>query len=208
MVRRVGVASSALAVVVGTADAGYIAHVEGAAGEGHLQVLAGDSFGVRVRLEAAASAQTLDSAIFRLLFSLPGLEVQESWLEWSSPFITGGVDDLSSPGPSVAGIIDGSVYTDPFDPAAVDLYFENLTPSRDTPFEEGVLLSLILRIPSGTPAGTLFEVAAEPDTFTNGSEVLDVQAGNALEIEVIIPHPASATLLLAAGFRAITRRRR
>ena len=190
------------------AHAGYITHVETLSGASFIEVAPGATVTIRVRAEATAPGQTADSAILRLIFSQPGLELVPGWFDWAAPFVTGGVDDLSEPAPDLTGPIDATTYADPFDPEAVDLYFENLTPSPADKFAQGTLLTIALRVPDSTPGGSIFQIAPAPDTFTSGSSIVPVQGGNGLVIQTLIPTPASALVPMTAAAMGWTKRRR
>ena len=105
------------------ASAGYIAHVESIDGSDAINVLAGEAFGIRLRLEPTGSGAEIDAAVLRLMFDREGLATTSAWYEWATPFVTGGSDDFSVPGFLSATSIDGTAYADPLDPEAVDLYF-------------------------------------------------------------------------------------
>ncbi len=197
----VGVLAAAFAP---NASAGYIGHVEGAGGESAANVLAGETFGVRIMLDPIGTPAGFDAAVFRLLVDRSGLAVGPAWYDWAGPFVTAGIDDATVPANDTSGLIDGASYTDPFDADAVDLYFENLTAAPGDRFAGGVLVTLEFLVPSDTPIGTQFAFSFEADTFSDGASLIDVQAGSGFVATVVVPAPATLAVLatvLGAGRR-------
>lgn len=168
-----------------------------------LSVLPGDSFSGAVILAGPAGIRN-DSAVFRLVFTAAGLEFGPDWYQWGAPYVTGGPDDLTSPGLSTTGALNAATFIDPLDPAAIDVGFENLTPSFGQFFTTGLLLRFTLRVPLSVLAGT-FHVAFADGSFTNGASSVSVQPTSSLTVTVI-PAPATA-LVCALGLVAFRRRR-
>ncbi len=202
-------ATLAWAVIAPTASLGsYIGSVVGVGPGGvetpSLTVNPGESFSAVVVLDGDLGTQS-DSAIFRLVFSVEGVAIASGWSNWTSPYLTGGLDDFSSPTSGAAGLITASSYADPLDVGATDVYFENLTKSAGAFFSTGTLISLSFTVPAALESIGSFTISFVPDTFTNGASFVDATAGAALTVNVL-PAPGVSHCGVLAW--AASRRRR
>lgn len=197
-----------IAVSVSVANADYVGNVVGIEGLSQVDTLIvtpGESFTGAVVLEGDLGTQS-DFALFRVLFSKPGLEYSPGWYEWSSPYTTGGVDDFSTPGPNASGVIESSSYLDPFAPDDIDVAFENVTDSFGEFFGTGTLLTFELTVPVFFEPGEL-SIQFVPDTFTDGAFPVVASIGSALTV-IVVPAPGTALVLAAGGLLGTRRRRR
>lgn len=197
-----------MVLACGVASAGYVGSVVGLSEGGQqadtLTVSAGDVFTAGVLLESSDNAKN-DSAIFRLAFSVANLEHDAGWYEWGDSYTTGGIDDRSRPGSDESGVITSATHLDPFDPDAVDVYFENLTDNFGQYFSTGLLLTFTLRVPQELIDVGSFTIGFIPDTLTDGASIVDTSAGGSLVVNVI---PAPSTLVSIAAVGLCSRRRR
>jgi hypothetical protein len=176
----------------------------GTGGQSSLTLNPGETFSGAVLLQASPGDR-FDFALFRLVFSEPGLSFSSGWSQWSSPFTTGGLDDFSTPSSNSAGIIDANSYLDVLAPGVVDVSFENLTDNFGDYFFTGMLVSFTLTVPSDFQPSA-FTVAFAPEIFSDGTETVAVSAGSSLAVTVV-PAPASALAMLIAAC-GMSRRRR
>jgi hypothetical protein len=175
----------------------------GTAGQSSLTLNPGETFSGAVLLQGSPGDR-FDFALFRLVFSEPGLSFSSGWSQWSSPFTTGGLDDFSTPRSNSAGIIDANSYLDVLAPGVFDVSFENLTDNFGDYFFTGMLVSFTLTVPSNFQPST-FTVAFVPEIFSDGIEMVGVSAGSSLSVTVV-PAPTGCVLLLA-GAVGVRRRR-
>lgn len=204
---------SAVGLTAFNAQAAYVGSVVGfppgtsitlgAGGQSNLTLNRGDTFSGAVLLQASPGDQ-FDFALFRLVFSEPGLSFASGWSQWSSPFTTGGLDDFSTPSSNSAGIIDANSYLDVLAPGVVDVSFENLTDNFGDYFFNGMVVSFALTVPSDFQPSA-FTVAFAPEIFTDGTETVAASVGSSLAVTVV-PAPAGCVVLLA-GAVGLRRRR-
>ena len=161
-----------------------------------IDVLPGESFSGVVRL-ASNDGSRNDSAIFRLLFSVENLQHGSEWFEWAQPYVTGGIDDYSSPHHTASGTISASTHADSVVPDDIDVYFENLTPTVSDTFSTGDLLRFTLIVPKELTGIGSFTIAYEHESFTDGASFVETVSGPQLTVNVV-PAPISAALLSAS----------
>ncbi|MCK4373773.1 MAG: hypothetical protein KAX19_00550, partial [Candidatus Brocadiae bacterium] len=138
----------ALWFVASSASGEYILSVQSETGESFLTVDPGDSFNLNLWLESDASDENI-TAIFDVLFSEPGLEY--TGYSWSSPYETGGPDDVSMPSGGFPLTISDTTYEDPLDVGAIDIHLDNAL--TGDPFGEGLLVQLTLAAPAAYWSG-------------------------------------------------------
>lgn len=202
-------AVSIASVAAANAHAAYIGDVVGfASGSGEpissLAVAPGETISGGVLLHASLASRC-DFALFRLEFSVSGLEHAPGWFQWSSPFTTSGLDDFSEPSSVSSGVIDPDSYIDLFATDAIDVSFENLTDEFGEYFDSGIILTFTLRVPMDFQAGEV-EIAFIPDSFADGVQSVSATSGVPLTVTVVPSSGATATGLLTLG--ALARRRR
>lgn len=196
-----------LLVTLSPASAGYVGSVVGLTDDGQassLIVNTGQSLNGAVVLDGSTGTRA-DFAMFRLVFSVTGLEYSPGWYDWSSPFTTGGSDDFSSPGHASSGVIDVNTFHDPFAPDEIDVVFENLTDQFGQTFSMGSILSFTLTVPLDFAIGS-FTIAFASDTFANGTNQVQASVGSILTVNVV-PTPSAGMAVCVAGL-AFGRRRR
>lgn len=178
-------------------------------------VVPGTSFTLDVNLKPSdSSADFVVSSILTLEFNQPGLLY--TGYSWGTPFVTGGIDDLSKPKQSgLPTSITASSYGDS---SKVDLYFENLVP-LDQSFIEGSLLKVHLTVPTTYQGGDLL-ITANPDTMTgpytldeNGDPLpMDYTLGNgnvnASSVSLSVPEPGTIALALGVIGASLAPRKR
>lgn len=198
-----------VAVAAANAHAAFIGDVVGFAGGAgeplsSLTVAPGETISGAVFLDASLGTRC-DFALFKLEFSVAGLEHAPRWFQWSSPFTTGGLDDFSAPNSTSGGVINPDSYVDLLEPDAVDLKFENLTDEFGQYFEGGIILTFGLLVPSGFEPGDV-TISFIPDSFADGVQPIAALAGMPLTLTVVPSPAATAAGLLACS--ALVRRRR
>lgn len=169
-----------------------------------ITVQPGDSFSGAVVLEGTPGTRC-DFALFKLVFTEPGLTYSAGWSQWTPPFTSGGFDDFSTPSSSSSGLITASTFNDVLAPGVIDVSFENLTDNFGDYFFAGTIVNFTLSLPADfTPRS--FVVSFVPDTFADGAIDVTATAGSPLHVSVV---PAPGTEL-AMGIAAIVtfRRRR
>lgn len=149
----------------------------------------GDTFSGAVVLSGPANTRN-DSAVFRLVFSEPGLVYGPGWYQWGAPYVTNGPDDFTLPGPLSSGVLGPGSYNDPAHPGQTDAGFENVTPNFGDYFLTGQLVRFTLQVPANSSA-TVIEIAFANGSFTNGAQSVGVANGASLLITVV-PSPATA----------------
>lgn len=194
-------ATGAAMVVAWTAHGGILLTV--AAGSASTATLApGDTLTLTVSV-SGDPAEVHTSAIFRTVFSASGFTLLG--YAWSSPYVTGGTFDDSTPAASALPLFltDSLVEGPGFPSGMIDVEFSNVTGDASAPppaFSTGTLLTMDLRF-DGPPLPAEILVSLAPDTFANGFDPLDVTVGDPFRA-VIVPAPAVATLVLAGGLAA------
>lgn len=196
-------AAGTLAVGVGEVQASYIlTPVSG--GASTLEVTAGESFDLDVML-ASDAGDVHNSAIFRVVFSEPGL-VYESY-SWSSPYDTGSIFDDSAPFiDDVAVVLDaltlsGIGYPD----GVVDVELSNVVAGGGV-FGEGLLASLTLSVPRDFATGSFF-ISLMPDTIANGFDEIETTSRSAFEL-IVVPGPGGLAVITAGCACRVSRRKR
>jgi hypothetical protein len=170
-----------------------------------LVVAPGDDITVQVILSGDLDDKN-DSAVFRLVFSEPGLEFSSGWHSWGLPYVTGGIDDFSDPASSVGGIVDASIREDAAFPGEADLYFENLTENFGEFFAGGTLLTLSLQVPVSASPGVI-SIDFDPLSFTAGTAFVDVAVGEGLTVQIVPAPSAWVGVGVLGGLAGVPRRR-
>lgn len=189
---------------VGTASGAYMV---GATSNGMASrtVQPGNSFQLDLVLTSDASDE-INSAISRLVFSEGGLLY--TGYSWTAPFENGSVTDDSVPKmpDDLPALLDedtlsGVGYAD----GVVDVELSNVILTADR-FGEGILVSLMLTVPSDYMGEETIVISPVPDTFANGFDVVQALPGGSFTL--IIPAPAGVALGGLAGIGLLNRRRR
>ncbi len=146
-----------------------------------LTVNPGDSFNLDIRLETDNS-DIHDSAIFRLVFSKPGLEYLSYY--WSSPYPNETDDDDSTPIISDLPIVikADSLAGIGYPSNTVDIELSN---SADTDFNSGLLVKLTLKVPeSWQSIYEMMAVSIIPDTLADGFRVINSVSGSPMTLKI------------------------
>ena len=170
------------------------------------EVAPGEAFDLDIVLTSNA-ADAHNSAIFRVGFSEPGL-LYDAYL-WVAPYQTGTIWDDSDP--LLSGlplVLAASTLSGPGYPAGVvDIELSNVVPIGQGRFDEGLLTTLMLTIPSDFEKDQSVWISVFPETIASGFDVIPTTAGPAFELRVV-PEPASVALWLSALAACLSRRRR
>ncbi|MDZ4753840.1 MAG: hypothetical protein SGJ11_05020 [Phycisphaerae bacterium] len=149
----------------------------------------GSTFDLDVIITSDA-ADFCNSAIFRVVFSKPGL-LYESYA-WSAPFSAGSIFDQSKPGlGSLSTVITAATLQGPNYPAGiVDVEFANAAVGS---FTSGLLVRMTLQVPDSFELGDLM-ISVVPDTIAFGLSGIDTTAGDSVEVTVV-PGPGAFALM-------------
>ena len=193
---RVGVLALAMCLLPLPVYATYII-TPLSSGASSLDLLPGDSFDLDVVLTSGASDEHL-SAIFRVIFSSPGLSYES--YDWQVPYANGTQDDDSDP---LIGdlpvLLDADTLTGPGYPTGVvDVELSNVVPDPSIPFRTGTLVTLTLEVPLDYPVPETVTIGIEPDQLYHGLEEIPTTAGPDFTLHVV-PEPAGLCLLIAAA---------
>lgn len=156
-------------------------------GETFLAPAPGESLTITVNLDADPS-EVFSSAVFRVVFTMPGL-ILDDYL-FAAPFETGTFLDGSLPG--VKGLplsIQENTLEGPTWPIeTADLLFDNfLITDLASP---GELLELEISVPADFPVGESLFVAVVPEEIADGFEVLESSTGTVVELTIDDSRPA------------------
>ena len=199
-------AAASVCVLAAHANAGFIPSLISDAGTPVVTAQPGGTFSINLEFTTTpGGADGFDAAVFRMLFSSGGLAYNAGWYQWGAPFETGGLDDFSSPADTATGVLDANTHIDLTDPGAVDLAFENLTPTFGDRFTSGTLLTLTFTVPIAYAGPDTITVEFIPETFADGVNIIDVP--NTEIFTIFIPAPSTA-LCFAFGAACMHRRRR
>ncbi|MBC7771464.1 MAG: hypothetical protein H7210_03100 [Pyrinomonadaceae bacterium] len=162
----------------------------------------GQSFDLDITLTSDAADQH-NSAIFRVVFSSPGLVYQD--YEWSTPYVTGGIfDDCLPPIADLPVIISPQLVQGPGFPAGVsDIELSNVVGSGT--FGVGLLARLTFLVPSDYAGADQMTISVAPDTFARGFDEIPTLAGTS--VLVTIPAPVTSTMLILGLGVGVPRRR-
>jgi hypothetical protein len=147
-----------------------------------------------------------DSAIFRVVFSKPGLVY--NGYDWQAPYLkygeNGSTDDDSDPIITDLPImLDADILSGVGYPAGVvDVELSN---AADDNFSTGLLATLSIEVPESwgnLPDSIIIDVI--PDTFADGFSVIPTTSGPSFTVN--IPEPASLSLV-ALGSLCLWRRK-
>ncbi|MGP1345992.1 MAG: hypothetical protein ACTS3F_04890 [Phycisphaerales bacterium] len=162
----------------------------------------GQTFEMQVMLSSDAG-DAHNSSLFRLLFTEAGIEYLG--YSWGSPYEDKTFFDFSAPlWTALPAVIDPDLV--PGGASVSDISLSNVVPNGS--FGEGQLVTLSLRIPSDWSGPSTVFVVPLPDTFANGFDEIETEAGTALTLNLIVPSPGAVGLLVAAAGVGAVRRRR
>jgi hypothetical protein len=191
----------ALALVLLDASAARAAYVltPFSGGFNTITVAPGGSFSLDLVLTSEA-ADEHNSAIFRVVFSEPGLIY--SGFTWQSPY-TLAYDD-SKPNTGFDILLDAATLSGPAYPdGVVDIELSNVV--EPGTFTTGTLVRLDLAVPADYSGAPTVYISAAPDTIANGFDIIDTAAGGDFTLNV--PEPAAWTIVSLVGAVALLRRR-
>jgi hypothetical protein len=165
----------------------------------------GDSLTLDAVLTSDA-ADVHDSAIFRMIFTMPGLTYPS--YSWASPYTNGPPYDDSTPilGDLPVTLDEDTLSGTGYPSGVVDIEMSNVL--IGSTFGEGTLVSLDLTVPAGFGYQGSLYIAASPDTFADGYTEISTTAGQVFEL-IVVPEPSTCAALLAVtlGFALRSRRR-
>jgi hypothetical protein len=189
-----------------SARADFILNVSSSAAE--LELVPGQEFRVVVQLDGAPS-QRYNSCIFSLLLTAPGLEIRG--YEWVAPYEMASPYEYSNPGAAaLPAVITPDLFVRPDAPELNDVEFSNVVDpdSGSSTAAPGTILTATFAVPMSYGGPQHVYLFAIPDTFASGFDVVPTQVGRGVALNIIVPTPGSALLVLVAGVCAYPRRRR
>jgi hypothetical protein len=143
----------------------------------------GEKFDLDVVL-TSNEADEHDSAIFRLVFSAPGLSYEGyTWLE---QHVNNTANDDSKPQYQMLPLrLDAATLAGNFYPTGVvDVELSNLTGAR-AKFSSGTIVRISLSVPSDYVGPTSVTISAVPDTFSDGFRSIQTTSGASLELSIL-----------------------
>lgn len=201
MVVRILMASLLALSLAATARGGYTLGPPA----GPLTVMPGDAFDLPILISSDANDESR-TALFQVVFSKPGLLL--TGYEWSAPYLTGGVDDDSTPHIDLLNAEPGAklVGTTFADASAIDIELTNALDEGKWS-ENGTLVTLFLKVPDDyVPVPDAIVISVVPDQFLNANVfgLITTQAGPAFTLN-IVPEP-SVLAICVVGLLAALRR--
>lgn len=195
---------AALLAVAAPVRAGYMMSVT-SGGASSASVLPGDSITLQIAMTADAS-ETHNSAIFRVMFSNPGLRYM-GYL-WEAPYLNGTFDDDSKPlGGSLPVVLDDLTLSGVGYPAdVVDVEMSNVLPIGPN-FGSGIVASMTFEVPFDYTGEGEIQIALAPDQIALNGQDVETRTGGVFTL--VIPSPGfSAVALLVGAFGVSGRGRR
>lgn len=185
----------------GSAEAAYILTAK-SAGASSALVTRGNSFDLDIALTSGAADQS-NSAVFRIVFSDPGLVLNS--YTWKAPYTNPlPVDDGSTPKLTALPVtLTSSTYATPGEPGTIDINLDHVLSSGK--FTSGPLLTLTLTVPANYSGPGTISITPVPDTFADGFATVTTTGGPAFVLAV--PEPSSLGVLLLVSVAALRRRR-
>jgi hypothetical protein len=173
-------------------------------GSNSITVAPGGSFSLDMVL-TSDGADSHNSSLWSVTFSEPGLTYQS--YDWQLPYVDGTSSDDSNPhATDLPTTITAASLNGP--PGVVDIELTNRTPVAAPLFTTGNLITLSLTVPlTYSGSGTVL-INVVPDTFANGFDDIQTTAGQQFTLNVSVPEPATAGVLLLGGALLAGRRRR
>ena len=197
MNRAFGATIVLLCTFLGSAQADYIlTPLSGGASSATVEW--GDSF--MLDLVLSSNGDDLhNSAIFDLVFTQPNLRYDA--YHWAPPYGDAPPNDDSTPLlADLPAMITADTLSGTGHPAGVvDVELSNVLIGHT--FGTGTLVTLSLTVPADYGFNGSLYIAAVPDTFANGFEIIPTTAGQVFELHVI-PEPASMILFALSGLLA------
>lgn len=185
-------------LAAGTCSGGYVYDVSLIGGDEQLFV-PGDTFQLELSLNSTEGDEH-NSSLFSLIFTEAGL-LYEGYT-WSAPYENESFFDFSMPLYSdLPAVIDADSVPGPL----VDVVLSNVVPSGT--FGSGVVVTLDLRVPEDWSDETTVFALPQVDTVANGFEVIEVETGPAVAIQ-IVPGAGAGLGLAGFCFSLMTPRRR
>jgi len=179
---RLAVRGSAAAAIIGTATYGQSSaflDLSLTNGASIASVAPGQGFPVTVSVRSTAPLE-FNAAQFLVYCTEEGLQLDD--YAWSPPFITGGPGDFSLGGAALPLVIYSDTLQGPTYPTETpDIEFAMFDFVQSA--GEGQLLRLWVRAPK-LPPGSVCFMGALPDLFTDGFQVVPVNPGVPLRIEI------------------------
>lgn len=142
---------------------------------------------VRTRVTLSAPSGTIyNAALFRVVFTVEGCTITN--YQWRAPFVTGGSGDFSLDGAALPlAVMDDTLEGPAYPSDTADVEFGVFDFVQYAP--AGEVLTMDFQIPPKAAQGSIFVVAALPDTFSSGFVELPVDEGTALIVQVGPPAP-------------------
>lgn len=173
-----------------------------------IDVVPGSSFDVRVAVRTQTGVASFNSSIFEVMLGASGV-VLEAY-DWASPFATGSIFDDGTPGSNALPLaITGSTLSGPgHAPDVVDFGLSNVAESGSMQASTATtaLVMLRFRLDSDWSGPSRFTIAAIPDTFADGFEVVTAVQDAALTVNVV-PSSGAAWVLPVLALLGTRRRR-
>lgn len=192
------IATSATADVMLSVDANFADRID---------VVPGSSFDVRVAVRTQTGAASFNSSIFEVMLGASGV-VLEAY-DWASPFATGSIFDDGTPSSGALPLaITASTLAGPGHVAdVVDFGLSNVAESGSLQASTAsiALVMLRFRLASDWSGPSLFTIAAIPDTFADGFDVVTAVQDAALTVNVV-PSTGAAWLVPALALLGTRRR--
>jgi hypothetical protein len=155
-------------------------HTRLADGAASTVVPPGGTFNVRVSIESDGAID-FNAALFRLVVSVERSEIY--YYQWADPFETGGAADFSLEGLTLPAAVESDTLEGPGYPrATADVEFGVFDAFAYG--ASGPLLDIVLRAPVDAPPGSSFFVVAVPDLFSSGFDLLSVEVGALLVVDI------------------------
>lgn len=181
-------AAASIIASCGAALCGAHAHAQSTAfldtaingGLGTAVVGPGQGFRIEVRVRSQVPV-TFNAVQFTVYCTVEGMRIDD--YEWSVPFVTGGPWDYSLDGAALPLLVnrdtlEGTGY--PLETADVEFATFDFTQAAGA----GELLNVWVRAPLDVPVGSTIFIAARPDLFSNGFQVIPVAPGIPLRVEI------------------------
>ena len=161
---------------------------------------------VTINIDALTGSDVHNSAIFRVVWSRPGVVLTS--YAWGTPYVSGGIFDDSIPSlASLPAVVDAPLLSGfgyPTDTA--DVEFSNVCPPGGPDYTTGTLLSFTFTVPANFEPGNLL-ISIAPDTFALGAAVKTVDTPPSLLL-IVVPAPGAAGILGLACLSAMRARPR
>lgn len=198
------VVSAIAALAAGAeAEAAYMMSIA-SNGSSSAVVLPGDSVLLQVEL-SSDGGDVHNSAIFRMIFSAPGLKFLG--YEWASPYLNGTLDDDSKPLANMLPLLldDGTLSGVGYPNGVVDIEFSNVLPVGPN-FGSSVLVTLELEVPDNYSGDEVIQISLAPDQIAIFGNEIETHTDQGFTL--FIPAPSAWVMVCGAGMVGMRRGRR